>query len=225
MIVRKKKMKYQKLLPIFLTTASILFSVAVNARTNQTTISQKSPQSLPTANIVNNGTELKIQSGQITQTIKASSLNVKVIDGVNCETLRTLPVQNVSGKRFVPQAVSFDPKTGNLAVGVLLQECVETQQSAVFVLEPQANWRNYAVYRVQLPGEKTLPDKFSTYSFRSISQVGFRNNDLRIKHGDVSEAEALVVFKPSQTPAGKYASCVVTSVVEGGNLCPNVKPE
>lgn len=222
-------MKNQKLLPIFLTAVSILFSVAANARTTQTTISQtisqKSPQSLPTANIVNNGTELKIQNGETTQTIKASSLNVKVIDGVNCETLKTLPVQNVSGKRFVPQAFSFDPKTGNLAVGVLLQECVESQQSAVFVLQPQANWRNYAVYPVQLPGEKTLPDKFSTYSFRSISQVGFRNNDLRIKHGDVSEAEALVVFKPSQTPAGKYASCVVTSVGESGNICPNIKPD
>ena len=222
-------MKYQKLLPIFLTTASILFFVAANARTNQTTISQtisqKSPQSLPTANIVNNGTELKIQSGKTTQTIKASSLNVKVIDGVNCETLKTLPVQNVSGKRFVPQAVSFDPKTGNLAVGVVLQECVETQQSAVFVLQPQSSWRNYATYPVQLPGEKTLPDEFSTYPLRTISQIGFFGDNLLIEHGDVSGTEALIVFGSSRTPAGKYSGCVVTSVGESRNICPNIKAD
>ena len=220
-------MKYKKIFPIFLTAVSILFSVFVTVGNTQETISQKPisqkpSKSLPRANIVNNGTELKIQDGKTTQTIKASRLNLRVMDGLNCQARKILPSQRLSGKRFIPQGFGFDPKTGNLAVGVVLQECFDVQASAVFVLEPERSWRSYAVYRVQLPGIKALSDEFSTYPFRSISKVGFFGNDLLVKHGDASGTEALVVFGSSSKPAGKYDGCLVTSVGEGHNICPTL---
>ena len=104
----------------------------------------------------------------------------------------------------------------------MLQECFDTQQSAVFILEPQGSWRSYAIYRVQLPGIKKLSDEFSSYPFRTISQVGFLGNDLLVKHGDASGTEALVVFGNSKKPAGKYSGCLITSIGESQNICPIV---
>ena len=242
-------MKYNKIFPIFLTAVSILFSVSVTAGTTQNNTSQtqkfisqtqkfisqqpisqkpispKPSKSLLRVSIVNDGTELKIQDGTTTQTIKASRLNLRLINGLNCQAKKVLPTQRLSGKRFIPQGFSFNPTNGNLAVGVVLQECFDTQQSAVFVLEPQDNWSGYAIYRVQLPGTKKLPDEFSSYPFRTIQKIGFFGDDLLVKHGDASGTEALVVFENSGKPAGKYDGCLVTSAGESQNICPIVIPD
>ncbi|KST67650.1 hypothetical protein [Mastigocoleus testarum] len=210
-------MKYNKILLILLTAVSILFPISATVGNIR-----KSRKSLPTANIISDGTELKIQDGQRTQIIKASRLNLRVIDGLNCQARKIFPSQRLAGRRFLPQGFSFNPKTGNLAVGVVLQECFDIQQSAVFILEPQRSWRSYAIYRVQLPGRKALPDEFSSYPFRNIIKIGFFANDLLVKHGDASDSQGLLVFGNSGKPAGKYDGCVVTSVGENQNICPIV---
>ncbi|MDJ0632853.1 MAG: hypothetical protein QNJ34_06650 [Xenococcaceae cyanobacterium MO_188.B29] len=97
-----------------------------------------------------------------------------------------------------------------MAVGVLMDECVETQYSAVFILKPQDSWLDYEIYPVQLPGEKTLPDEFSSYSFRSISHIGFIGSHLMVEHGDASGFSKIELFAPSETSVGKYLGCTVT---------------
>ncbi|MDJ0797993.1 MAG: hypothetical protein QNJ51_14445 [Calothrix sp. MO_167.B12] len=210
-------MNLTKLAPILVTiTTSLFISTTATAQVQF----KPFPRHTPTAQVVDNGTKLKINYGRKTQTIKASSLNVGVLDTLNCKQVKILPQQKLSGKQFVKGAISFHPKTGNLAVGVLLQECLETQVSAVFVLQPQKSWGSYAIYRVQIPGKRQLPDEFYTYPFSSITRLGYFGEKLLVEHGDASGAEAMLVFNPSRTPSGKYTGCVVTRQGEGLRLCP-----
>ena len=123
-------------------------------------------------------------------------------------------------KFFGTRALSIDPLTGNVAVGVVLQDCLETFTSAVFVIDPQSPG-SYAIYRVPVPGAKALPDEVSTFPLNAIQRVQYLDGDLLIKHGSTAvSSEALLVFTPSTTPAGQYAGCVVTRQDEGRSLCP-----
>ncbi len=206
-----------KLAPILATfTTSLLISTTAIAQVNLTRV----PRRFPTAQIVENGTKLRINYGRKTQTIKASSLSIRVLDALNCEQVKVSPQQRLSGQLFVKGAISFNRETGNLAVGVLLQECLETQVSAVFVLQPQKTWASYAIYRVQVPGKRPLPNEFSSYPFSSITNLGYFGEKLLVEHGDASGTQAMLVFNPSRTPAGKYTGCIVTNQGEGTRLCP-----
>lgn len=167
--------------------------------------------------ISEDGTQLRLTSEGRSQTISANSMNVRVLDGVNCERLQIEPEQTLNGQRFHP-SVGIDPQTGNVAVGVILQECVETQLSAVFVIDPQGG--GHALYRVQVPGERVLQDEFTTYPMRDLINIGYLGNDLLVKHSDASGSAAIMVFTPSGTPAGQYAGCVYTAIEEGRGLCP-----
>lgn len=205
------------------TIATISISTSVAAQFTPNVISQTSTHQ-SRIRIIDNGTKLTIDDGKSTKTITANSLNALVLDVLDCKQAKLVNSKTLSGQRFVPQAISLDKKTGNLAVGVLFQECLETQQSAVFVLQPQGGgWDSYAIYRVQVPGKRRFPNDFSTYPLRSISGLGFLNGDLLVKHGDASGTEALLVFTPSKTPAGKYVGCVVTNPGESRNICPSVQ--
>lgn len=167
--------------------------------------------------ISEDGTQLQLVSEGRSQTIAADSLNVRVLNGLNCEKLQIEPEQVLNGQRFHP-SVGIDPQTGNAAVGVILQECVETQLSAVFVIDPQGS--GHALYRVQVPGANVLQDEFTTYPLRDLINIGYLGSDLLVKHGDASGSSAILVFTPSNTPAGQYAGCVYTAIEEGRSLCP-----
>lgn len=185
------------------------FPLAAMAQANAT---------LPKARIIANGEQLRVRSTGQTYVIDASDLEVQVLNAVDCDRAEVAERQTLSGQRFVDGSVTVDRTTGNVAVGVLLQECYETQTSAVFVIDPQSS--AYGTYRVQVPGTTTLPDEFSTYPLSSITAVGYLQDDLLVKHADASGSEALLVFSAAATPAGEYAGCLYTEFGEGDRLCP-----
>lgn len=152
-----------------------------------------------------------------TTTLTPDDFQVRVLDAVNCDVLRREPEQRLAGRWFF-DSVAVDPQTGNVAVGVLLEECVETQVSAVFVIDPQPG--AYALYRISVPGDRPLPDEFSTFPLDGISHLAYLGDQLLIQQGDASGSGALLVFSTDEHPAGRYRGCVVTRTGEGPGLCP-----
>lgn len=173
----------------------------------------------PRARISANGEQLQIRWRGQRVTINASDLNVRVLDAVDCDRLELADEQTLNGQRFFPGTVAINPEQGDVAVGVLLDQCVETDVSAVFVIDLQPAGA-YAIYRVQVPGSDPINDDVSTYPLNSITAVGYLNNDLLVKQGDAAGSEALLVFEAANTPAGSYVGCLLTEQVEGDRLCP-----
>ncbi|GAB4145157.1 MAG: hypothetical protein Fur0046_22740 [Cyanobacteria bacterium J069] len=203
---------------LFLTAAIALLTTAgAIALSNPQQSIAGGRQSRTRAEVIANGAQLRLTAQGQTQIIDADRLNVRVLNGLNCEKLQLEPEQVLNGQRFHP-SVGIDAQTGNVAVGVILQECVETQLSAVFVIDPQGS--GHALYRVQVPGETVLQDEFTTYPLKDLIQIGYLGRDLLVKHGDASGSSSILVFTPSNTPAGQYAGCVYTEIVEGTSLCP-----
>ncbi len=149
--------------------------------------------------------------------LNANTLRVQVLDAVDCDRLQLADRQTLSGSWFFP-SVGINSQTGEVAVGVMLRECVETQVSAVVVLRPQRN--GYAWHLVQVPGAAALPDDRSTYPLNSITALGYLNDDLLIKQGDASGSEAMLVFTPSNSTTREFAGCVYTQREGGDRLCP-----
>lgn len=152
-------------------------------------------------------------------TIDIESWNVNVLEALDCETLTQVPQKTLNARRIIGTPV-VDPLTDNVAVPILLEECVETQQTAVFIVDPQGVGA-HALYRVQVPGKRPLPNEFSSYGLNSISGLRYWDSTLLVRHGSASGAEALLVFRPDITPAGKFASCGLLNTLEGADrLCP-----
>lgn len=172
----------------------------------------------------NDRTELIIKNGEITQRIKASDLKIKLLDPPPYyRGSDSLPPENLfPGYLFFDYAI--DRATGNVAVAVYIAEYVEIQVSAVFILKPQDNWHNYEIYPVQLPGEKALPDKFSSYSFSTIRDVSFIGSHLTVTHGDVTGFRKFELFDSLETSAGEYLGCKVTSWGERERIEKNICP-
>lgn len=201
--------------------SKVLAGVAAIASLSFPAPSHSAAPVIPTARITGNGTQLELQWSGRRTTVNVSSLNAQIINGLNCEQAAIVPRQTLSGQRFFGnRALSIDPLTGNVAVGVVLQDCLETFTSAVFVIDPQSPG-SYAVYRVQVPGTTALPDEFSTFPLNAIRRVRYLDGDLLVKHGSTAvNSEALLVFTPATTPAGQFAGCVVTRQDEGRSFCP-----
>jgi len=171
-----------------------------------------------TVRLRNDNTVLEIRANRQRITLTPDNFEVRVLDAVNCQEARLEPEQRLTGTRFFP-SVAVDSQTGNVAVSVLLQECFETQVSAVFVVDPQGA-DTYALYRVQVPGSTSLRDEFTTYPLNSIVGLGYLNNELLIQQADASGTEALLVYSTSQHPSGQYRGCVYTEDGESRRLCP-----
>ncbi|QIZ71063.1 hypothetical protein [Oxynema aestuarii] len=187
-----------------------------------TQIWRNSPQAaetFPRVEIISNSKQLQAQWGGETFTIDASEMNVFVMDAPDPET-GTIKAREMSGDRIVDYSV--DPQTGNIAVGVMLNYYAATTTSAVFIIDPQPG--GYAIYRGSIPGPEPLPDRdFSTYSLSSIQSVRFVEGYLQVVEIDPPGNMALVVFKPSNSPAMEYSGCLNLEVVEStrGGLCSN----
>ena len=208
-----------KLLPILATIASLFIANSATAQLIQSTPVKIDNRSLTKVRVVGNGSKLRIYDGKIIKTIRANSLKVRVLDSLNCEG-KLIERRTLSGKKFSPKAIKLDNKTGNLAVGVLLQNCSKQNISGVFLLQPQPNWNNYVIHRVAVPGRKQINNKFSTYPLGVIQKIGFIDENLIIKHGDVGNSEALLVYTTSNKAAAKYAGCVVTQLGKSDSICP-----
>ena len=177
---------------------------------------------VPTAAAVNNGSAIRLEwpSGATNIIdVASSNWNVNVLNATDCSSLGLVEQKTLAAQRIVSPPV-VDSATGNVAVPVLLDSCVDSDQSAVFVLDANEGG-GYTLYRPQLPGNRNFPNEFSTFPLSTITGLSYWDGSLLVRHGDASGAEAIVVFRPEQTPAGEYASCGIVQEGEGaGRLCP-----
>lgn len=209
-----------KLLPIITIIASLSISTSATAQLIKPTFVKIKNRSVPKVRVVGNKAKLRIYDGKIIKTIQANSLKIRVLDSLTCEG-ELVKRRTLSGQKFSTKAIKIDKETGNLAVGVLLQDCLKQNISAVFILQPQPNWNNYVIHRVAVPGKKQINNRFSTYPLGKINRIAFIDGNLLIKHADVSSSEALLVYTRSNKPAGKYAGCVVTQPGKSNSICPS----
>ncbi|BAY86845.1 hypothetical protein NIES267_63560 [Calothrix parasitica NIES-267] len=209
-----------KFLNIVTIIAGLLITSSAHAQLIASTPVKNKITKPPRFQIIKNRTVLRIYDGKIIKNIRASSLRVRILDSQNCNG-KSVKRQTLSGKKFFPKAIKLDKRTGNLAVGVLLQNCAKQNISAVFILQPKPNWSNYIVHRVAVPGKRQINDRFSTYPLRKIKVIGFIDGNLLIKHTSFKNSEALLVYKKSEKPTGKYAGCVVTQTGHSDNICPS----
>ena len=209
-----------KFLPIIATIASLSIATSATAQLIQPTPVTIQNGSVPKVRVVRNKAKLRIYDGKIIKTIQANSLKVRVLDSLNCEG-ELVKRRTLSGKKFSPEAIKLDKKTGNLAVGVLLQNCSQQNISAVFMIQPKPNWNNYIVHRVAVPGKRQINNRFSTYPLGRINRIGFIDGNLLIKHTSLQNSEALLVYTTSNKPAGKYAGCIVTQLGKSNSICPS----
>lgn len=176
---------------------------------------------IPQVSVVNDGDALQLDwpSGRSDViTVADSSWNLNVLNALDCASLSAVPEKVLEAQRVVGRP-AVDSATGNVAVPVLLDSCVETDQSAVFVLDPNEGG-GYALYRSQLPGEQAFPNEFSTYAFNSITGVQYWDGYLLVRQANAAGAEAISVFLPGTNPAGQYGGCSVLRAGEGANrLC------
>ena len=177
---------------------------------------------VPVATAINGGEDIRLTwpSGVTNEIPVASSdWNISILDALDCASTSLVETKTLSAQRVVGE-IAVDDETGNIAVPVLLDSCIETDQSAVFVLDPDETGR-YLFYRTQLPGGRSLPNEFSSYAFNSILDLRYWNGALYVQQGTASGAESVVIFRPDITPAGRYAGCSVVTINEGADrLCP-----
>jgi hypothetical protein len=175
------------------------------------------PEGLAQVDVLENGTHLRGFWMGRTLDIDVRDWTINVLDGIDCETLTVVDEQRMTARRVVGEP-AIDPFTEAIAVAVELDYCALTTQSAVFVVDPQPG--GYALYRVQVPGDRPLPNEFSSYPLSSMSGVQYWGGNLLIRHLDASGTEALLTFTPGNTPAGDYAGCVNLITGERPSLCP-----
>lgn len=209
-----------KFLPIVTTIVALLIANSATAQLIAPTSVKTKIPTHPRFKIIRNGKQLRIYDGKIIKNIQARSLRVRVLDSYNCEG-KQVKRRTLSGNKFFPEAIKLDKKTGNLAVGVLLQDCLEKNISAVFILQPEPNWNNYIVHRVAVPGKKQINDRFSTYPLSKIKRIGFIDGSLLIKYTNLKNSEALLVYTSTNQAIGKYAGCVVTQTGHIDSICPS----
>ena len=177
---------------------------------------------IPNAMVVNNGAAVRLTwpSGA-SNDIDVVGWNINVLDALDCTSTRIVEQKTMAAQRIVSE-VAVDSETGNVAIPVLLESCVDTNQSAVFVVEPSEGG-SYTLFRTQLPGSRNFPSEFSSYPFRTITDLRYWNGALYVQQGTASGAESVVIFRADRTPAGSYAGCGVVSAGEGANrLCPGL---
>ncbi|ASC71586.1 uncharacterized protein XM38_025380 [Halomicronema hongdechloris C2206] len=173
---------------------------------------------LPTVAVLDQGRRLQIRHQGQMISADVTGWNLQLFQALDCSGPRIVPQKEVTARRVISEP-AIDPASGNIAVPVLLEDCVETQQSAVFVVDPQGG--AYGLYRVQLPGEQSLPHEFASYPFASITGLHYWDSTLFVRQGDAAGNRALVVFEPGRTPAGTYGGCLLLETIEGsGRLCP-----
>ena len=158
--------------------------------------------------------QLIIDRGGKTSTFNAQDFRAEVMDSIDCQKTALVDKQNLTATNFMRDQVSVNPQTGEIAIGVIFQYCILTQESGVVLLKPKADG-GYQTTMLQVPGKQALPSNNATYPLGYIKSVRYSNNNLMVSHGNAAGAEAELEFR-----SGEFASCRVTSAGEGsGNLC------
>lgn len=177
---------------------------------------------IPTAIAINDGAAIQLDwpsGASNVLDVAGSNWNINILDALDCESFSLVDQKMMEAQRVMGEPV-VDDTTGNVAVPVLLSSCVETDQSALFVIDPNEGG-GYALYRAQLVGDRDLPNEFSSYAFSSIRDLRYWDGSLLVRQDSASGAASVVIFRPGQAPAGTYAGCAVVAVTEGSDvLCP-----
>ena len=196
--------------------------VSPTAPASPAPVSPVAASGIPTATTINAGEGIRLTwpSGTTSDiAIASSNWNINILDALDCSSLTQVESKTLSAQRVLGD-VAVDSETGNIAIPVLLDSCVETDQSAVFILDPSEGG-GYSLYRTQLPGDRSFPNEFSSYAFNSILDVSYGKGLLYVQQGTASGAESVVIFRSDGTPAGTYAGCTLVNNSEGANrLCP-----
>lgn len=172
-----------------------------------------------TAKVVNNRRALQISYKGQTRTIDTINWDINIVDALDCDQLEQVPSKRLNVLRLTDY-VAVNEFTGQVAVGAILSECVETHQSAVFVVEP-VEGENWSVYRLMVPGSKTLPDGASSYPLFSLSGLTYMDGHLLVGENTVADNAALLVFKAGSKTAGTYVDCLELKQGENpSGLCP-----
>ena len=187
------------------------------------------PEDIPVATAINDGSAIQLNwpSGT-TSTVDINdgdqSWDINILNALDCESLSVVEAKMMSAQRIVGTPV-VDPMTGNVAVPVLLDSCVEVDQMAVFILDP-AEGGGYALYRTQLPAvrgslqsaNRGFPDEFSSYAYNTVLGIRYWDRTLLVRQGSAAGTEVISLFRPGQTPAGLYAGCGIVREGEGASV-------
>ena len=186
---------------------------------------------IPTATTVNNGADIRLdwpsgRSDTLNVTTAGRAWNVNILNALDCESLSAVSEKTMSAQRVIGSP-AVDQLTGYVAVPVLLDSCIETDQMAVFVVDPTEGG-SYKLYRTQLPSLRGLsasqdvvfPNESSSYAYSTIVEMRYWDSTLLVRQADASGATVISIFRPGPTPAGTYAGCGVVSEGEGATaLC------
>ena len=186
---------------------------------------------IPTATTINNGADIQLdwpsgRSDVLNVTSAGRAWNINILNALDCESLSAVSEKTMSAQRIVGSP-AVDQITGYVAVPVLLDTCVDTDQMAVFVVDPTEGGA-YELYRTQLPSVRGLaasqdvvfPNESSSYAYSTIVEMRYWDSTLLVRQADASGATVISIFRPGSTPAGTYAGCGVVSEGEGATaLC------
>ncbi len=153
--------------------------------------------------------QLVIERGGTTSTFNAQDFRSEVMGSINCQKMEQVDRQTLTVTNFMRDQVSMNPRTGEIAIGVVFQYCALTQESAVIVLKSNSDG-SYQPRMLQVPGKQALPSNNATYPLGYIKSLRYTNNNLLVIHGSAAGAEAELEFRD-----GQFASCRVTVVGEG----------
>ena len=186
-------------------------------------VDQPKTEAGTTAKIVNDRRSLEITHNGQTRTIDSRTWDITIVDALDCDQLAQVPSKRLNVLRLTDY-IAVDQLTGQVAVGALLSECVETHQSAVFVVNPAVSSDgngDWSVYRLMVPGPQTLPSGSSSYPLFSLSGLTYMDGHLLVGENTVADNAAVLVFKAGPKTAGTYFDCVELGQGENPDgLCP-----
>lgn len=158
--------------------------------------------------------QLIIDRGGKTSTFNAQDFRSEVMDSIDCQKTEKVDRQTLTVTNFMRDQMSINPRTGEIAIGVVFQYCALVQESAVVVLKSNSDG-SYQPRMLQVPGKQALSSN-ATYPLGYIKSLRYINNNLLVIHGSAAGAEAELEFRD-----GQFASCRVTVVGEGEQkVCP-----
>lgn len=206
-------------------TVSAPVSPPTRPTTQPSSLSESaSVQNLPMVTVINDGADIRLDwpsgSSNVVN-VAEGDWTINILNALDCESLSVVEQKTMEAQR-VQGTPAVDEATGNIAVPVLLDACIEVDQMAVFVLDP-AEGGGYALYRTQLPPVQgvlspelfSFSNEFSSYAFSTIVEMRYWDTSLLVRQGIATDAEGISIFRAGPTPAGIYSGCGLVNDAEG----------
>lgn len=138
----------------------------------------------------------------LTFTINASEIAFNVMNHLDCANF-TEKEQIVEPAGFFKDSQTIDPTTGNFAIAVDLGYCAASQQTGILLVDTQPNGQGF--YRLQVPGDKSLPNEFSTYAIEGLKKLEYLSDgSLQVIDSTACGASTFRQFSPVYEDAILY---------------------